>query len=109
MNCCNPQKGRNTPHSWWRGASGCVGSGTLLVLLPKCPLCIVGYLTLWTGASAAMSVAMHLRPLLESLFLASAVLLLVQCLRMRTRHAAVTGRNPARTGGVEKRNEQPQP
>jgi hypothetical protein len=40
-------------------------------------MCIAAYLTLWTGACVAMSVAMHLRPMLEILFIASALLLVV--------------------------------
>jgi hypothetical protein len=54
-----------------------VGSGALLVLLPKCPMCIAAYLALWMGASAAMPVAAHLRVGLEIVFgLFAAVLLL---------------------------------
>jgi hypothetical protein len=56
-----------------------VGSGTLLVLLPKCPMCIAAYLALWTGASVTMPVAMNLRPMLAILFVVSTVLLLVRC------------------------------
>ena len=85
MNCCNAQTGRRPQRSWWHGASRCVGSGTLLVLLPKCPMCIAAYLTLWTGASVAMSVATHLRPMLEILFFASVLLLVVRCTAVRTR------------------------
>jgi len=85
MNCCSAQAEQRQQHSWWHGASGCVGSGTLLVLLPKCPMCIAAYLTLWTGASVAMSIATHLGPMLEILFVASAVLLIVRWMAMRTR------------------------
>ena len=60
---------------WWKSTSGCVGSGALLVLLPKCPMCIAAYLTLWTGAGVAMTVATHLRPMMAILLLASALLL----------------------------------
>ena len=81
MSCCRVQMGRR----WWQGTSGCVGSGAMLVLLPKCPLCLAAYLTLWTGASVAMPVATHLRPMAAILFLASALLLgfrwLVECRR----------------------------
>lgn len=70
-----------TKRSWWRATSGCAGSGALLVLLPKCPLCIAAYLTLWTGAGAAMSIAVHLRPALEILFVASALFLVVRSRR----------------------------
>jgi hypothetical protein len=78
MSCCKAQTGRRTRQSWWQSASGCVGSGTLLVLLPKCPLCIAAYLTLWTGAGAALPVATHLRPTLAILFSATALLLVVR-------------------------------
>jgi hypothetical protein len=71
MGCCKVQTGRR----WWQGTSGCVGSGVLLVLLPKCPMCIAAYLTLWTGASIAMPIAMHLRMMAAILFVASACLL----------------------------------
>ena len=75
MNCCKVLTGRRPQHSWWHGTSGCVGSGALLVLLPKCPMCIAAYLTLWTGASIAMPVVMHLRMMVAILFVASVCLL----------------------------------
>ena len=89
MNCCHAPTGRKPRHPWWSGANGCVGSGALLVLLPKCPMCIAAYLALWTGASVAMPVATGLRPVLEILFVVSAVLLLLRCVaihvnRLRT-------------------------
>jgi Putative adhesin len=74
--CCRAQKEDTRQQGWWRSASGCVGSGTLLVLLPKCPMCIGAYLALWMGAGVAMPFATHLRPALEALFAASAVLVL---------------------------------
>lgn len=84
MTCCKVQTGQRPRHSWWHGASRCVGSGALLVLLPKCPICIAAYLTLWTGAGVAMSVATYLRPMLAVLFFASALLLVARYVAMRT-------------------------
>jgi len=75
MKCCDAQR-KTLRSGWWRGVSGCVGSGALLILLPKCPMCIAAYLALWLGASAAMPVATHVRPVLELLFGTSIVLLL---------------------------------
>ena len=75
MRCCKVQTGQRPERGWWQGASGCVSSGALLVLLPKCPMCIAAYLTLWTGAGVAMPIAMHLRPMMAILFLASLFLL----------------------------------
>jgi hypothetical protein len=85
MNCCKVQTGRRPQYRWWQGTSGCVGSGALLVLLPKCPMCVAAYLTLWTGASLAMPVATYLRPMLAILFLASALLVAMRWTTVRTR------------------------
>jgi hypothetical protein len=85
MNCCKVQTGRSPQHSLWRGTSGCFGSGALLVLLPKCPMCIAAYLTLWTGAGVAMPVATHLRPMAAFLFFASALFLAVRFVALRAR------------------------
>jgi acyl-CoA synthetase (AMP-forming)/AMP-acid ligase II len=85
MNCCHRQIERKPQRSWLRSASGCLGSGTLLVLLPKCPMCIAAYVALWTGASVAIPVATRLRSLLEILFVVSAVLLLARGLVQRAR------------------------
>jgi hypothetical protein len=62
-----------------------VGSGALLVLLPKCPLCIAAYLALWMGASAAMPVAAHLRVGLEIVFGLFATVVLLRTLAIRRR------------------------
>lgn len=91
MKCCKVQTGRRPQHGWWQGTSGCVGSGALLVLLPKCPMCIAAYLTLWTGASIAMPVVMHLRMMAAILFVASACLLRFRWAAVRTRSENVAG------------------
>jgi hypothetical protein len=52
-------------------------------------MCIAAYLTLWTGASIAVPVAMYLRPMMAILFLASALLLGIRwAVRMRSENAA---------------------
>jgi hypothetical protein len=94
MNCCKVLTGRRPQHSWWHGTSGCVGSGALLVLLPKCPMCIAAYLTLWTGAGVAMPVATHLRPMATTLFFVSALLLAVRLVAVRTRSENSAGSKP---------------
>jgi hypothetical protein len=94
MNCCKVQTGRRPQHRWWQGTSGCVGSGALLVLLPKCPMCVAAYLTLWTGASLAMPVATYLRPMLAILFLASALLVAIRWTAVRTRSGNAAGSKP---------------
>ena len=84
MNCCSVHTERKQRRGW-RGAGGAVGSGALLVLLPKCPLCIAAYLALWVGAGVAMPIATHLRPVLEIVFVAWAVLLFAKRVVMRAR------------------------
>lgn len=91
MSCCKVQTGRRPQHGWWRGTSGCVSSGALLVLLPKCPMCIAAYLTLWTGASIAMPVAMHLRMMAAILFVASVCLLCFRWTAARARSQTAAG------------------
>ncbi len=91
MNCCEVQTGRRLQHRWWQGTSGFVGSGALLVLLPKCPMCVAAYLTLWTGASFAIPVATYLRPMVAILFLASALLLAIRFAAVRTRSENAAG------------------
>lgn len=83
MNCCSVQGGQRPRCGGWGRASGAVGSGALLVLLPKCPMCIAAYLALWTGVGVAMPVATHLRSMLEIVLAASAVLAAAQWLATR--------------------------
>jgi hypothetical protein len=46
-------------------------------------MCIAAYLALWTGASVAMPIATRLRPLLEIVFTASILLLLLRSVAVR--------------------------
>jgi hypothetical protein len=62
-----------------------MGSGALLFLLPKCPMCIAAYLALWTGASVAMPIATHLSLLLEIVLIASLALLLLRYVARQAR------------------------
>lgn len=93
MNCCMPRAERRgqpsprQPPRGWRSLSGCAGSGALLVLLPKCPLCLAAYLAVFTGAGAAMPIATRLRPVLEIALFASVSLLLLRFVRARRTQA----------------------
>jgi hypothetical protein len=99
MDCCKVKTGLRPQHRWWRGTSGCMGSGVLLVLLPKCPMCIAAYLTLWTGAGVAMQVATHLRPTAAVLFCASALFLAVRLAAGRMRLEKSASRRSSIIGG----------
>ena len=84
MQCCRIKPERS-PRRWWRSAGSCAGSGLLLALLPKCPLCIAAYLGLWMGASWAMPLAHTARPLLLTLFAVSLLWVLARIVARRTR------------------------
>jgi len=84
MRCCEARpdaRGGSAARSW-RSTGACVGSGTMLVLLPKCPMCIAAYLAVWTGAGVAAPVAGHLRFVLAVIFAASLGFLIVRRLML---------------------------
>ena len=85
MQCCEMQPMRNARRGWWRSASVCTGSGVLLVLLPKCPLCLAAYLGLWMGASWAMPLAQTARPLLLIALVACSIWVLTRIIAGRVR------------------------
>ncbi|MES2696836.1 MAG: hypothetical protein V4773_25435 [Verrucomicrobiota bacterium] len=43
------------------GAARWLGPGTLLLLMPKCPACLAGYVALWTGLGLSFTAAEHVR------------------------------------------------
>lgn len=55
--------------------------GVTLMLIPKCPVCLAGYIALFTGVSLSLTTAAWLRGLLILLCLTTLVLLLVRKLR----------------------------
>ena len=86
MRCCEAQPAarRGSATRPWRSAGSCVGSGAMLLLLPKCPVCIAAYLAVWTGAGAAMPIAGHLRFVLAAIFVVSLAFLLTRSLMAKT-------------------------
>jgi hypothetical protein len=80
MRCCEAQPAARSGlvARPWRSAGACVGSGTMLVLLPKCPVCIAAYLAVWTGVGIAVPIAGHLRLAMVAIFVVSLVFLVVR-------------------------------
>lgn len=88
MHCCDTEMKPKQRRGLWRCAGSCASSGALLVLLPKCPMCIAAYLAVWAGASVAMPVAMHMRVAVEIVFAASLLFILARWMKARGRRGA---------------------
>ena len=86
MRCCEAQPAarRGSAARPWRSAGSCVGSGAMLVLLPKCPMCIAAYLAVWTGAGIAVPVAGYLRLVMAAIFVMSLGFLVVRRFLVRS-------------------------
>ena len=85
MQCCEVQSPQRARPRWWRNASGCAGSGVLLALLPKCPLCMAAWLGLWVGASWATQLTHIIRPLLFAVLAISIAPLVYRFVAARVR------------------------
>jgi hypothetical protein len=99
MRCCDAEfevRG-GSPGRSWRSAGTCFGSGTMVILMPKCPACIAAYLALWMGAGVATSVAGHLRFVMAGVFFASLIWFVLRPLLATMPWAGV-----GRKGGHEK-------
>jgi len=66
--CCQRRKSRSL--------AGWLLPGGLLVLMPKCPMCLAGYVAIFTGAGLSVAVAQGLRAAVIGAFVVS---LLVFC------------------------------
>ena len=60
--CCHGGDARSSPPSWrgWELATGALSIG-VWALVPKCPLCLAAYMTLWTGIGLSFTQATYLR------------------------------------------------
>ena len=80
MSSCCQQSGLRASRRWGRkigeGAAW-TGSGTLLLLMPKCPICIATYVMVWTGMSLSLATAAWLRWGLLVLSVASLLVLML--------------------------------
>ena len=61
--CCDTAEARKPPN-WMqrvRGVSAWLLPSSILVLMPKCPVCLAAYVALWTGLGLSFSTATYLR------------------------------------------------
>jgi hypothetical protein len=78
--CCAAAGDRKTP-TWVRRVReifAWVLPSAILVLVPKCPVCLAAYVTLWTGLGLSLSTATYLRWVLLFLCVASLLYLIVK-------------------------------
>ncbi len=73
------------------GAAASIVPGVVLVLLPKCPLCLAAWLTVATGIGVSVAAAARVRTLTEFLCVVILTFTSVQFLRRRA------SRHPHRT------------
>jgi hypothetical protein len=78
--CCG-RKAAAARCGFWRSASGGVLPGALLVLMPKCPMCIAAYVALATGVGVSVSTAAYLREGMLALCVVALGYLAVRCFR----------------------------
>jgi hypothetical protein len=58
--CCG-RKAAAPRRSFWKRTSGGVLSGAMLVLMPKCPMCLAAYVAVATGMGVSVSMAAYLQ------------------------------------------------
>jgi hypothetical protein len=63
------------------GAARWIAPSAILALMPKCPMCLAGYVALWTGLGLSFPAAAWFRTILIALCIAS--LALVAAFRIR--------------------------
>ena len=80
--CC-AGGGRRPPARRWAAAAASMLPGAVLLLLPKCPLCLAAWLTLATGVGIPVAAAGHVRGLIMVCWVAVALLAASQIIRGR--------------------------
>jgi hypothetical protein len=80
--CCAPVSDRKTPTRVRRAREvlAWVLPSAILVMVPKCPVCLAAHITLWTGLGLSLSTATYLHQVL--LFLCAASLLFLVVARL---------------------------
>lgn len=78
----------DSPVRRYLGAAGWLGPGALLILIPKCPMCLAAYIAMVSGIALPFSTAAGLRLVLIGLCTASLVYLAARKQRRFSRSRA---------------------
>jgi hypothetical protein len=81
--CCAGGRTSRLPARRLATGAGSILPGAVLVLLPKCPLCLAAWLTAVTGAGFSAAGAAWVREMLVVLWVAGAALAAASILRRR--------------------------
>jgi hypothetical protein len=68
--CCVAQPSRRSALQRALQSASWIIPGSLLAVMPKCPLCLAGYIALGTGLGISATTATHLRTILITLCIA---------------------------------------
>lgn len=81
MNCHHCARSPRKLASW-------IVPGSLLVLMPKCPVCLAGYIALATGLGISIPAATNLRMAMLSICVVWLCLLAIRVIVLKTRHSS---------------------
>ena len=81
--CCTGEGPSRRLARRWSGAAASILPGALLVLLPKCPLCLAAWLTAVAGVGVSAAAAAHVRGLIVVLWVTAAALATARIIRRR--------------------------
>jgi hypothetical protein len=83
--CCDAASNRKTPARVQRVREIFAWGlpSAMLVLMPKCPACLAGYVMLWTGLGLSLSTATYLRWVLLFVCVASLLFLMMERLDLK--------------------------
>jgi hypothetical protein len=90
--CCDVASARKSP-TWVRRVREIIAwilPSAVLVMVPKCPVCLAAHVALWTGLGLSLSTATYLRWGLLFLCIASLLFLIVKRLVIWRNSAAPT-------------------
>ncbi len=81
--CCTGEGPSRRLARRWAGATASMLPGAVLVLLPKCPLCLAAWLTVVAGVGVSSAAAAHVRESIVVLWVATVAVAAARIIRRR--------------------------